>query len=310
MGGHGRYLVTSTTGDPEALLGFEGVAPGDEVAIDNRDFIAYGFYYRHHIINDDLCIDGRPIFEQHTLGDPSTWSGDDFTARPKSKMILVQHAHDPYVWTNDMIEYDAKVRDNLGEETSDLYRLYWTERAEHVFPPMKASSGDPPMHEVRFINYTPIIEQAIHDLISWAEEGVPPPADTRYSTSPQRALLLPPTAVERRGIQPIIQATANGGVRADVKVGEPVTFDVDAQAPPNTGTIVSVEWDFDGTGTWPYECPGIDGTADAVRTTTTHAYVAAGTYYATARVRSHRDGDRDAAGRQLPNHSRVRVVVT
>ena len=40
-------------------------------------------------------------------------------------------------------------------------------------------------------------------------------------------------------------ATANGAARADVAVGDEVTFVVEAEAAPGSGAIVEVAWDCD-----------------------------------------------------------------
>ena len=51
---------------------------------------------------------------------------------------------------------------------------------------------------------------------------------------------------ERGGIQPVVTATANGGARAAAKVG------VETELPPGAGTVVAIDWDFDGMGKFPH----------------------------------------------------------
>jgi hypothetical protein len=92
-------------------------------------------------------------------------------------------------------------------------------------------------------------------------------------------------------------------------VGTPVNLEMVAEAPPAGGTIVSVEWDFDGSGAFPFRHE-IAGGDTAVKLSTTHTYDRPGTYFATARVRSHRDGDMDATTRLLENLASARVVVS
>ena len=58
-------------------------------------------------------------------------------------------------------------------------------------------------------------------------------------------MLVPATAAERRGIQPVVKLTANGGARADVRVGQAVQFVGVIDAPPKTGSVVAAEWDSD-----------------------------------------------------------------
>jgi hypothetical protein len=310
MGGLANVVIASTTGDPEAGLAFTDVSPGDEAIVDNRDHLAYGYYYRHHALTDLLTVDAKPIFEQQApftggLGEQTSFAD----ARPNGKMILVQHAQDRAVWPPDMTYYARAIEQNLGDETDDRFRFWWTDNAEHVFPPM-VPSGPVPVHESRFVNFQPIIEQAVHDLIAWVEHGQAPPDNTNYELTKDRALVLSRTAGERRGIQPVVTATANGAARADVKVKEPVTLELTADVPPDAGTIVGAEWDFDGTGTYSFRHDEIDGASTSVRLSVTHVYDAPGTYFVSARVFSRRDGDVAATRRRLPNLGRARVVVT
>ena len=80
-------------------------------------------------------------------------------------------------------------------------------------------------------------------------------------------------------------------------------------APPGGGTIVAAEWDFDGTGAFPFRHDDLDGSRSSVRLETTHAFDAPGTYFPCVRVTAHRDGDVDAAHCRVLNLGRVRVVV-
>ena len=57
----------------------------------------------------------------------------------------------------------------------------------------------------------------------------------------------------------MVTLAANGGERADVRVGETVTFEATAEVPPGAGTLVRAEWDFDGAGAWPIVDDAVDG---------------------------------------------------
>ena len=189
---------------------------------------------------------------------------------------------------------------------AEKFRLQWTENAEHIMPAMLPSA---PTRSTAswLIDYTPIIEQGLVDLIRWVEEGDAPP-NTTYEYS-HGQVSLPDTAAARGGIQPVVTLTVDGGVRADVQVGAPVVLEARAEVPPGTGTIVSVEWDFDGQAGFPAH-EAVDGTAAAGTWSTTHAYDAPGTYFASVRVCSNREGDVDGEFRRLPNLAAVRIVVT
>jgi hypothetical protein len=156
------------------------------------------------------------------------------------------------------------------------------------------------------VNYQPIIEQCLADLIAWVEDGVDP-ADTAFEYR-DGAIVLPETAAARRGIQPLVWVTANGTVRAEVRCGEEITLEMRAETPPGAGTIIGVQWDFDGSGSFP-QSEKLDGTQSAVTVSTVHRYETPGTYFATALVESHRDGDVGATSRRIPNVASARIVV-
>jgi hypothetical protein len=85
---------------------------------------------------------------------------------------------------------------------------------------------------------------------------------------------------------------------------------VEAEAPPGAGMIIAAEWDFDGTGAWPIKHAGIDGTASRISLNVTHRFDRPGTYFPSARVTAHREGDVNAVHRRQINLARVRVVVS
>jgi hypothetical protein len=96
--------------------------------------------------------------------------------------------------------------------------------------------------------------------------------------------------------------------RADVAVGQPVSFSLAAQVPPGTGKIVGVEWDFVGTGTFPVRTD-LRHSAPFVRLDATYTFAEPGTYFPVVRVTSQRDGDPNTPYTLIQNLGRVRVVV-
>ena len=74
-------LVGSSMGEAQTLL-FDGVEPGDEVHLDNRDFLAYCYSYRHHPETAAevrrLAIDGQPLYPQHEWLDMASTSSPVF----------------------------------------------------------------------------------------------------------------------------------------------------------------------------------------------------------------------------------------
>ena len=308
--GVGNVLLCDGEGEASNLR-FRGVVAGDEVHVDNRDFLAYCYYYRHHLRDtpeyDFLRLDGNPIFEQHAELEMSPFMGVLHTGRFEGKMLWVHHTHDASLWPSQGIGMKNNVeRERGAEEAKKYFALRWTHNAEHV-PPAMASPAPGRATNTWLINYQPIIEQSLADLAAWVEDNVEP-ARTVFELRDGR-IILPASASERGGIQPVVEVTANGEARAEVRVNEDVTLRVEAEVPPGSGTLVSVRWDFDGSGTFPF-AHELDGTRSEVSLSTTHAYEAPGTYFATALVESHREGDVSATSRRLPNLASARIVVS
>ena len=126
--------------------------------------------------------------------------------------------------------------------------------------------GPPPVTDTRLIDFNGSVEHAIRALIAWIEDGIAPAPDSRFDYADGR-YTLPATAPSARD-PPVVTASANGVVAATVAVGEPVRLTVNAEVPPGVGTIIVAEWDFDGTGSWPYR-HDLDGSATQIEATST-----------------------------------------
>src|ERR1700728_592023 len=290
---------------------FNGVLAGDEVHVNNRKFLAFCYFHRHHLMEDaqfdSLRVNGRPIYRQHPVPLMSPLMGVSYTGHYEGKLLWIHHTHDSSLWPSQGVIYEGAVLQAQGPEAAaEKFRLQWTQHAEHIPSAMLPSS---PLRATStwLIDYTPIIEQGLFNLTRWVEEGVAPASTTYEYVDGQ--VQLPASADERQGVQPVVHVTANGGDGAGVAVGEPVTWEVRAEAPPAGGTIISVQWDFDSQGPFPFSHE-VDGTAKEVVLTTTHTYDKPGTYFATAAVASHREGDVAAVNRRLQNLAAARVVVS
>jgi hypothetical protein len=118
---------------------------------------------------------------------------------------------------------------------------------------------------------------------------------------------VPPKAEARKGIQPVVDLKVNGGVRAEVAVGQPVTLAATIDVPIGTGKVVAVEWNFDGGATY---VPGeLGAIAPTVSVQATHTYSQPGTYFPALRATSQRDGDSKTPFARIQNLDRARVVV-
>ncbi|MCW2620736.1 MAG: hypothetical protein JWL64_338 [Frankiales bacterium] len=304
--------VFSCDGLAEAnILRFTGVEPGDTVRLDNRAFLAFCYFYRHHVMDDPsfdfLRLDGVPVYPQHPVPESSPLMGVPYTGKYEGKLLWVHHTHDSSLWPSQGVVYPEAVRRSQGTQgLRDNFCLRWTEHAEHV-PPFILPSDPARATPTWLIDYMPAIEQSLVDLQAWCEQGVVPAATT-FSFSDGK-VTLPATAAERGGIQAVVVARADGAERVQVAAGSEVTLTVTAETPPGAGTITGVEWDFEGAGSFEFG-HDVDGSAASVSLSTTRTYAAPGTYYATARVTSHREGLVGATSRGITNVAAARIVVT
>ena len=309
MAGAGKVWLGGGAGEAHNQR-FNGVQAGDEVQLDNRGFLAQCYYYRHHLMNhvewDSLRVGGKAIYKQYPQPEASSFMGVLHTGRYEGKLMWVHHSHDASLWPVQGIGFKNNVEREYGvEEARKKFRLRWTENAEHV-PPQMAASPPGRANTTWLVNYQPIIEQCLADLTDWVEEEIDPPGTAFELRDGQ--IILPASAAERGGIQPVVSVTANGATRAEVRAGQAVTLEVRAEVPPGGGTIIGLKWDFDGSGTYP-QVEAVDGQSAAVVRTITHTFDRPGTFFVTALVESHRHGDVSAQSRRIPNLASARVVV-
>jgi hypothetical protein len=314
-----KLLLTHIAGD-QVVLGsadakvLAAIKPGDEVVVDNSNFLAAQTYHRHQVPGKEYRVwdqfrdaEGNPIYPQRSmlLGPLFTKgaAGVVPTGKFKGKMIVLESLWDREAFPWQANWYRSKVIENLGDRTDDHFRLWYTDHALHGD---FTSQEDP----TRTISYLGVLQQALRDLSAWVEKGIAPPAATAYKIEDGQ-VIIPATAKERKGIQPVVTLKANGGERSDVQVGKPVTFTAVVEVPPHTGKVVSAKWDFEGAGTFPVagKFKASDKAGSRVTLKTSYIFSKPGTYFPTLRVASQRQGDAKTPFTQIQNLGRVRVVV-
>jgi len=297
--------------DPSVLV---QIKTGDVVQVDNSNFLAVQTYHRHQDPGPQYKVwdqfrdpKGKPIYPQRPMliGPLFTRAAAGVlpTGKYKGKMILIGSLWDreAFPWQADW--YRDRVKENLGDNTDNYFRLWYTDHALH---------GDLSRQEdpTRTISYLGVLQQALRDLSDWVEKGIVPPATTNYKIEDGQ-VIIPPTADERKGIQPVVTLKANGGARVDVKVGVPVTFTAVIEVPTHTGKVVAADWDFEGEGTFPVtgKFNPVDKAGSRVSIKTSYTFSKTGTYFPTLRVASQRQGDEKSRFGRIQNLDRVRVVV-
>ncbi len=292
--------------DPTVLA---QIKVGDEVFVDNSNFLAVQTYHRHQVPGKEYQVwdqfrdaAGNPLYPQRPmlLGPLFTRGAAGVlpTGKFKGKMILLCSLWDreAFAWQGDF--YRETVKANLGDKTDDVFRLWYTDRALH---------GDLSKQEdpTRTVSYLGVLQQALRDLSAWVEKGGLPPASTQYKIEDGQ-VIVPAKAQDRKGIQPVVQLQVNGKKRADVAVGQKVTFTANVELAPNSGKLVSADWDFEGGGTFPVSSKIKN---DKLHLKTRYTFLKPGTYFPTLRIAVQREGSAETAFARIQNLDRVRVVV-
>lgn len=287
---------------------------GDEVLVDNSNFLAVQTYHRHQVPGKEYKVwdqfrtsNGEPIYPQRPmlLGPLFTRGAAGVlpTGKFSGKMILLCSLWDreAFPWQGDF--YHQMVKANLGDKTDENFRLWYTDRALH---------GDLSKQEdpTRTISYLGVLQQALHDLASWCEKGITPPSTTNY-TIKDGQVILPSIASTRKGIQPLVNLTVEGKKKKESKIGKSIRFSGVIDLPANTGKIISAEWDFDGEGTFPIKQGQIiyNKKTGFASVKMKYRFHKAGTYYPTLRVVSQREGNTQTPYTRIQNLDRVRVVI-
>lgn len=289
---------------------------GDEVVLDNSDFLAAQTYHRHQVPKSveeypewKQFVDatGKPIYPQRPmmLGPLFTQSASGVLPKGKfkGKVILLGSLWDSeaFPWQQDW--YRTKVQENFGDSTDDHFRIWFTDHANHGD---YANPGDPD----HLISYLGVLQQALLDLSAWVEKGIAPPANTNYKIIDGQAVL-PSSATNRKGIQATVTVKANGSESTETSVGKPVTFTAVVELPGHTGRIVNAAWDFENEGAFTVEAKLIVDNKNTNKGTikATHTFSKPGTYFPTLRVASQRQGDTKTPYTLIKNLGSVRVVV-
>lgn len=294
QGGFGEVVVLA---DPVGRPFDDALEVGAEIRVDNRSFLAACLRHKY----------GPPLSGLRIGGPNSILASLPMTGRFHGKMILVDATLDGMIMVSGQV-YDREVREALGETVDDRWRLWWAENSSHT-----GNAGPPgprPTLQARLVNYSGMVKQALVDLIDWVEKGLAPaPSSSTQVEAGQ--LMLAPTAAARQGLQPVVNASAQGGEVAKVLAGQAVTFEVTAEATPFGGSIRSVAWDFDGSGAFADVHDEIDGAATRVHLSRKHRFSQAGTYFPAVRVVALRPGPAESGpmATGYENLARVRVEV-
>ncbi|KAF2621076.1 hypothetical protein BU25DRAFT_435723 [Macroventuria anomochaeta] len=291
------------------------ITPNATLRLSNREWIAMHAWYRYQVppLSEDRgyigydqfrTADGSSVYPQRPLiAAPilaaSSAGNANLSGSIKAKLIVLQNLMDidalPW-WAH---WYRLQVEQSLGGDFTDSYRLWYNDHAAHdEGPPLKADQN-------LLVDYTGIYEHSLRDLSDWVEQGVAPAPNSNYTLREDNSIKIPDVAVERGGIQPTVHVSissdGSGSVRQDV-----VLIAV-AVAPPGTGKIVAVEWDFYSTGD--FVLKEVAEPAETVTMKMQFTYEEAGEYVVVVRATSQREGDGESLYGRASNLGRLYVSV-
>jgi len=305
----GRTIRFANSTNPAFV---EAIRPGDAVRIDNSWPLALQTYQRHQVppTSDEYGWQqfrdqrGEPLYPQRQMliGEIFTRSslGSLMSGHIHGKLLLVQSLMDidAFPWFADW--YRSQVQTAMGGAFAGDFALWFIDHAQHDNPLT-------PIARAHAVRLSGALQQGLRDLAAWVEKGVRP-SETRYRVVDSQ-VEVPAAASDRGGVQPVVDLSVNGGTRAEVGIGEPVNFLGRIEAPDGAGEIVAAEWDFQGAGAFAASAH-LAAPQPGVILTTTHTYLAPGTYYPVLRATVQRQGNTSTPYARVENIGRARVVVS
>ncbi|MEU5755052.1 hypothetical protein [Streptomyces sp. NPDC047829] len=306
--GFWRDLAVLDVPDTERTVA--DLRPGDAVDVDNSNFLAAQTYHRHQVPGPEY-----PVWDQYrnSTGDPippqrpfllapmfaAAAAGHVPTGRFTGKMIVVSCLLDreAFPWQADW--YRGKATEHLGEALDDHFRLWYVDNALHA----DAERQEHPTHTVSYVG---VLHEALRSLADWVEKGIPPALTTRYEISDGQ-VVVPSSAADRHGVQPVVRLDADGGSRIDVPPGTRVRLTATVETPPEGGRVVRVQWDLDGDGV--YEIDDVVEPASRLVLDRHHTYAEPGTHFPTVRVAAQRAAGPKTVFGRIDNAARARIVV-
>lgn len=317
--GGGFITIGPTFGMDDVSGVLSQVKPGDEVCLDNSDYIAIQSYYRHQV-PDDLSFHawdqfrnehGIPKLPQraNVMGYSMTGTGTVQDGNIQGKVIVVQALMDESTcpWCGDW--YRNKVIEATGSE--DDFRLYYLQRCMHN------DSDDTQNNMV--VNYKGALYQSLLDMADWIQKGREPLPSSVYKRVGGQ-IIEAEDPIERKGIQAGITLTVNGSKCAHVKTEGQFVVRAEIAVPQYAGQVTKVVFDFNDNWGFPDKVDGLfpvigsfkqkeeNGVCTAV-SEVIHHFDEPGTYFLSARVSTQRDGNGWDVFTQVKNLDRVRVIV-
>ncbi|MCL2058094.1 MAG: hypothetical protein FWH01_03405 [Oscillospiraceae bacterium] len=293
--------------------------PGDEVLLDNSDYIAIQYYHRHQVPDEYyegfaqfIDSSGKPKYPQRpkligpivTAGGAGSLQSGEFTGKMMNVCTLMDESALP--WNPDW--YARKVAAYFGDKKDEHHRLWYIDNALH-------SDGEKTQDDTHLIHYIGALHQALLDVSDWVERGIAPMDSTCYSIKDGQ-VIVGDSAAERRGIQPTIKFIVNGAERTVVKPGETVELYAEIELPKGAGASILTEAKLavdpienEYLKDYSDNLDGQDSDSGNVIIRDEISFDATGVYFPVIRIKSQRNGVKDDIFTQIENLKRARVIV-
>lgn len=278
----------------------EGLEPGDEVLLDNSDYIAATDYHLHALPDErysgfDRCYDesGKPRYVQRDHVVNFTGAGVQ-TGDFRCKMIIEHTYCDESAFPYQADWYRRLAEKVQGkEEARSRLRIMYMDNALHD------DRAEPVFVELMYVTNCGAVNQCLLDVVDWMEKGIEPPQESVYTI--RQGEVIPAEGIARGGLQSVIRLTGNGQRSLQTKVGQEVSFAVDISLPEGAGKVTKVEWSFEGEKDYPVKT----GTAGKA----SHIFSQPGRYIVCVRVYNERHGDRETPFTFIRNIDQMVVEV-
>ncbi|MFV0556553.1 MAG: hypothetical protein ACK5LM_05580 [Lactovum sp.] len=288
----------------------EKIQAGDELEIDNSNYIAIQTLHRHICPPKDYKAwdqfrddKGDPIYpqvENHiSLDFAVSASGAVQDGNIQGKVIVVASVHDEsaYPWQPDW--YRNAVNSVIDKE-EEMFRLWYVENSLH-------DDREETVDELHFTSYTGVLRQAILDMADWIQKDIAPRKSSNYEVNVGE-IILEKDISNRNALQHVVKLTANGENVIRTKVGELIHFEAVTEFPLESGKVTFVEWSFESEQDFPIQS-NFKEKSGKVISNYDYAYKEKGTYFAVVRVKAERHGNKEDIFTQMKSIDRVRVIV-
>lgn len=301
--------LAATTPNSPILL--NALTVGGKIRINNRLFLAQMYYPRHSILNNGnpaynqyKDASGNPKYPQRAIqwinGPDSTKGGIAETGAIKTKVMVMENLEDTNSFPYVAGFYAQQVEKALGKrKANEMFRVYYQEHAGH-------SNGG---------LVQGIFNQMVLDLVAWAEQGVAPKPSSRFTIDPMTQVVQPADALNRQGLQPVINLSGSdgltpGGDRVEVGILQPAYLSATIQMPPTTGQIFQFSWTIERLGVPAITEPAtvLAAPNQQVSVNRPMTFALPGDYLVSLNASGDRNGASGTAT-EVKNFARIRVVV-